>query len=106
MSHLYYNRPWDDLVKSDLGKRFAALDPYFRKNFYDLEQNRELKMLIHDWSKDPLLFQKPKLLAHIKKEQLKALARLDSGEESPVTIIVDFLKHSGLYGIFTRSIGN
>lgn len=106
MSHLYYNKPWEELSDTELGRKFQEVDPYLRKYFFDLEQNRELKMLIHDWSKDPLLFTKPKLIEHIKKEQLKALQKLNSGEESPWTIVRDFLKHSGLYGIFTRSIGN
>jgi hypothetical protein len=72
---------------------------------FDLEQNRELKMLLHDWSNDPLLFNKPKLINHIRKEQLKALETLNSGVASPQRTIRDFLIQSGIYGIFTRSLG-
>jgi len=101
----WYNQPWEKLRTNGHGHRFEELDPYLRKYVFDLEQNRELKMLLHDWSNDPLLFNKPKLINHIRKEQLKALETLNSGVASPQRTIRDFLIHSGLYGIFTRSLG-
>ncbi|MFM8313612.1 MAG: hypothetical protein ACKOA8_04945, partial [Deltaproteobacteria bacterium] len=101
----YYNQQWEALKTTEAGKKFESIDPFLRNRFYDLENNRELKMMLYDWSNDPLLFDKPKLLELIKKEQLKAVDRLALGQESQHTIVSDFLKHSGLYGIFTRSLG-
>ena len=101
----YYNQSWDSLKGSEASQRFEEIDPYLRRLFYDLEKNRELKMLIYDWSNDPLLFDKPKLLKQIHEEQLKAIERLKSGTEPQQLIMSQFLVRSGLYGIFTRSLG-
>jgi hypothetical protein len=101
----WYNQSWEKLKNNGIGHRFEEIDPYFRKHIYDLEQNRELKMILHDWSNDPLIFDKPKLIERIRKEQLKALATLNNGMTSQQKAMRDFLIHSGLYGIFTRSLG-
>ncbi len=103
---LYYNQPWENLKSNGFGHRFEEIDPYMRNHFFDLEKNRELKMLIHDWSKDPLLFQKPKLLKRIRDEQIKAISDLNSGTFSIRQVMEQFLIRSGIYGIFTRSLGN
>ena len=105
MGKTWYQQPWEILKANGFGHRYEEIDSYLRKHFFDLEKNRELKMIFYDWANDPLLFNKPKLLLHIRKEQILALESLKSGMESPVRIMNDFLIHSGLYGIFTRSLG-
>ena len=62
-------------------------------------------MIFYDWTNDPLLFNKPKLLLQIRKQQILALDSLSNGLVSTTKIMNDFLIHSGLYGIFTRSLG-
>jgi len=102
----WYNQPWEKLQTNGFGHRFEeTIDPYLRKHIYNLEENRELKMLIHNWSNDPLLFNKPKLLRHIRKKQEEALKKLDIGYISQQQIVSEFLIQSGIYGIFTRSLG-
>jgi len=101
----WYNQPWEKLRANGFGQRFEEIEPYFRTHFYDLEQIRELNMVLHNWSNDPLLFDKPKLIDRIRKEQIKALERLDKGSDSPQRIMQEFLIRSGIYGIFTRSLG-
>jgi len=106
MGLLYYNQPWSKLKSNGFGHRFEDMDPYLRKYFYDLEKSRELKMLIHDWSKDPLVFENPKLIAHIRKQQIITLNKLNEATISPQKIVEDFLIRSGIYGLFTRSLGH
>jgi hypothetical protein len=103
---LYYNHPWERLKTNGFGHRFEDVDPYLRKHFYDLEQNRELKMLLHDWSKDPLVFENQKLIAQIRKQQIIALDKLNGATTSPQRIVEEFLIRSGLYGLVTRSLGH
>lgn len=105
LASTWYNQPWEKLKNNGFGHRFEEIDLYLRKYVFDLEQNRELKMLLHDWSNDPLLFDKPKLIERIRKEQVKALETLSSGVASQQRTMRDFLIHSGLYGIFSRSLG-
>lgn len=106
MGSTWYNQPWEVLKTNGVGHRFEELiEPYFRKHFFNLEENRELKMLLHNWSNDPLLFNKPKLLKHIRRKQEEALERLNEGKTSHQRIVSDFLIQSGIYGIFTRSLG-
>ncbi len=102
----WYNQPWEELKTNGFAHRFEEIiDPFLRKNFYNLEENRELKMLLHDWSNDPLLFQNKKLIDQIREKQIQALSRLNAGRDSQQKIVSDFLIQSGLYGIFTRSLG-
>jgi len=102
----WYNQPWEQLKTNGFAHRFEEIvEPYLRKHFYDLEQNRELKMIIHDWSQDPLLFRNEKLLRHIRRKQIEALEKLNAGTISQQRIVSEFLITSGIYGIFTRSLG-
>ena len=105
MGKTWYQQPWEVLKANGFGHRYEEIDPYMRKHFFDLEKNRELKMIFYDWTNDPLLFNKPKLLLQIRKQQILALDSLSNGLVSTTKIMNDFLIHSGLYGIFTRSLG-
>jgi len=61
-------------------------------------------LILHDWSFDPLLFDNPKKLTTIASEQIRALKRLEGGEDlRPVT--QDFLKVTGLFVLFAASLG-
>jgi hypothetical protein len=68
------------------------------------ENNIELKMLIHDWSKDTLLIQQPKLLSQIRESQKIALENLKSGTPAN-EVMRKFLKDSELYTATLNSIG-
>ena len=64
----------------------------------------ELKMLVYNWSNDPLVFEDEAFQKRIVEQQARALGRFQSGE--PVNELVsDFIVDSGLYDAVSRSIG-
>ena len=114
---LYYNQDWSGSrgllrrvqpeIKSELG--FAAwieLDGTKLKRFS--ENHTELKMLIHDWTKDPLVFKNPKLIKKITVEQIRAIRRIREIERMNQReineVMHDFLVDSGLYETFVHSV--
>jgi hypothetical protein len=79
---------------SPLARRFAELAIV----------DHDLKMLIHDWSRDPLFFEDASLQRRIVDEQVKALTAITSGE-SIATVMPRFLRDSGLYRRVLASVG-
>jgi hypothetical protein len=63
-----------------------------------------LKMLLHDWSQDPALWQRPDALARVRAAQLAGIARLRAGVPADA-ITKAFVVESGLYEIYAASIG-
>jgi hypothetical protein len=63
-----------------------------------------LRYLIHDWSLDPLFYDKPQLQTKINNLQLRALRKWARGENEK-EVVQDFLLESGIYQVFSNSIG-
>lgn len=106
-----YNRPWDKVHES-ASKQVAEI--YSADDFKTLVQqvtptgteHLELKMLFHDWSKDPILYGQPKLSEKILNYQIRAVKELRRNSKRPVDEIVsDFAKYSGLYDEVLKSVG-
>jgi hypothetical protein len=55
------------------------------------EENREVKMLLFDWSNDPLFYDKPKALEKIRFAQQVGIHRLQQGSLTPNEIVQQFL---------------
>jgi|CXWL01.1.fsa_nt_gi hypothetical protein len=112
----WYNQDWSVLVRNAKPEAKEALgltgifnrilwEVGIKKTFgWDQDSHTELKMLMHDWSKDPLTFQDEAFQRKIADQQLRALARYRKGE-SVNALISDFLLDSGLYAAVSRSIG-
>ena len=67
---------------------------------------KEVKMLLFDWSTDPLVFENPALAEKIASEQLRAIDRiLNTPEPNVNDIVSDFLVDSGLYAEVMKSLG-
>lgn len=67
--------------------------------------NREVYMLVHNWSNDPLFYDKPLMQKKIVEAQIRALERLPDALGGINKIMKDFLKDSGLFEAFSKSLG-
>jgi hypothetical protein len=110
LAGLHYNRP----VKSLLLEAPAALQGLVtagaKNNLQSWEsQNYGLKMLVHDWSRDPVIAKQPRLVKQVLKAQqagLQALGALRGNDlEKSFTVVRQFVKDSGLYQAYGTSIG-
>lgn len=70
----------------------------------ELSRNQGLMMLIHDWSLDPVLFDRPALKDQVHAAQVAALEALDQGVPR-AAVVRQFVDDSGLYQAFSESIG-
>ncbi len=124
VSASWYNQDWPGLlagagpdVKKALegdGSRLQKRLP-IRRLMEQSERHAELKMLVHDWSNDPLVFEDGAFQKRIIAQQARALRRFRSlrapsrrpeAKYDPINVIVsDFLVDSGLYDAVWRSIG-
>ena len=69
-----------------------------------------LKMLVHDFSKDPVFAGRPKSLARVVAAQKRYLDVLGNQSEELVDISIDpmlkaFVKALGLYDVYASSLG-
>ena len=111
---LWYDRPWTNLVESlseELRIHYLAIPEKILHQVVDLSDNknssfnhREVKMVFHDWSNDPLVFDQPDLKNKILDAQKDALRRIATGEDA-VRVTRNFLVGSNLYRVFLKSIG-
>ncbi|MEK6705391.1 MAG: hypothetical protein AABZ06_06340 [Bdellovibrionota bacterium] len=104
----WYNKDWVQLWDKTPNHPELA----FNKLKKSGENHTELKMLIHDWSKDPLFFNDPVIQKMIAIEQNRALTRLNETDPKITdldthinTIMRDFLLDSGIYEKVLRSLG-
>lgn len=72
-----------------------------------VQKNKEINMLKHDWSQDPLLWENPAAVNRIKRAQIKYLSQLKNRmtDKKLKSLMWDFLEESDLYNIFLASIG-
>jgi hypothetical protein len=109
LEKLHYNRP----IVYLLADAPAALKPSLTPEVTErLKANAPkfygLKMLVHDWSRDPVLAGKPALQAHVVAAQQKGLAALGGAsvdENRMHAIVKTFAAESGLYEAFATSMG-
>jgi hypothetical protein len=106
----WYNKLWSDLFRIAPADLQAKLNSPTGENLRKILQdsgtsNRELKMLVFDWSNDPLFWKNPKLLEKIRRQQLRAIDRVEKGKGDMNEIMSDFLINSGLYAETLKSVG-
>lgn len=70
----------------------------------DLESRGRLRYLLHDWSKDPILFDQPELIENIRQKQIRAVRKWARGENE-TQVVQEFLIDSGLLFHFGQSVG-
>lgn len=101
----WYHKKWDELVgKAPLSLKVAMLRmDSDLKSHLSKNAPEELKMVLHDWSHDPLFFNQPDRIHQIRNEQIQALTALKEGI-SEQTVIREFLEKSGLYESVLRSL--
>jgi len=106
MVETWYNRPWRALLKSADPRVRSALGNIFLKIGYRsrTRENQELKMLVHNWGNDPLIFDDPTLKEKIVAAQVEAIARVKTWEDVN-TVMKNFLDKSGLRELFNHSMG-
>jgi hypothetical protein len=60
-------------------------------------EHEEVKMLFHDWSKDPLFFDSPEKQATLREAQIRAVRELKQKDANIRNIMRTFFNQSGLY---------
>jgi len=99
-------RDWPDMV-SRLPKHLEQFKPWLKNIETEsalLKQHQEIKMLIHDWSKDPLVSDVPGFAELVAFQQARGMRRLEAGEP-PLAVVQEFLRASKLYETVRQSIG-
>ena len=101
----WYHKTWDELVgKAPLNLKVAMLRmDSDLKSHLSKNAPEELKMVLHDWSHDPLFFNRSDRIHQIRQEQIHALNALKEGV-SEQRVIREFLEKSGLYEAVLRSL--
>ncbi len=103
----WYNRPWEELLQSASSEVKGQLKPRLVKVLASKKNTTahvEIKMLVHDWSDDPLVFGDVALEKKITGAQARALARLNPSLENLSIVMHDFLIDSGLYERVAQSL--
>ena len=112
----HYQKPWGDIyqqlpgrIKDEFtwlikrpGKDSKDIGAWLQERYRGQE---EVKMLFHDWSKDPLFFNRPEKVTTIMNRQVHALRRVTRGEGTLNEIVREFLLSSGLYREYLESVG-
>ncbi len=92
-----------EAIKELLAKQsgMTTLEEQLRK---DSANNFGLKMLLHDWSKDPAIAGNSQMLQRIHDAQIKTLKEITPGKWS-VTIVREFIEESGLIEFIGDTLG-
>ena len=114
IGELWYNRPWEEMLNSipDELKRIVD-DDLINKLQQAYPRHYEVKMLLHNWSNDPLLFNNPSLKRKIIEQQVKALKQfqgLPFNESWHIhslmrETVAGFVEQSGLYDLALKAVG-
>lgn len=111
--NLQYNGDWNDLYKDcprNLKSLLSLSDIENLKAQTDISNTQsrhtELKMLIYNWSEDPLLSKHPQLKRRVRAAQIAAIKKLKGQTAKSVNEIMrPFLLESGLYERVLNSLG-
>jgi hypothetical protein len=99
-----------ELSSSDLSSlpssiRKAIDGPENWKRFMDLsDSNSAMKILVHDWSNDPLFYGKKSAAKNISSLQALSIKKILNGAP-PLNELRDFAEASGLNELFAKSMG-
>jgi len=102
----WYNRSWEVLFKNapaEIRSRINVFRKWRLPQRY--QDNDEVKMLLFDWSRDPLFFDKPDQIERIQRAQVQAWKQLMKNPQNRYAILKNFLLESGLYRTVMSSIG-
>jgi len=107
---LHFNRRIRGLLEEAPADIKASITPKVRKGLLDKADDQySLKLLVHDWSKDPVISSKPGLATRVVAAQKVALAELDKngfeGSDMNMRTIATFVRESGLYDTYSESLG-
>lgn len=102
----HYQKDWAEIVRevapARIKKEFSWL---VKKMPASAKSHDEIKMLFHDWSLDPLFFDRPEKAAEIVNRQVHALRRLARRDGTVNEIMKEFLISSGIYREMLESVG-
>ena len=70
-----------------------------------IRENEALKMLIFDWSNDPLFYKSPRALEAIEEAQKAALTSLRGQNITSEDVMIEFVRTSGIQEAVARSLG-
>lgn len=101
----HYQKQWGELVVGAPARIRREFSWLVKKTPPYAKWNDEVKMLFHDWSFDPLFFDRPEKAAEIVNRQVHALRRLARREGSVNEIMKEFLITSGIYREVLESVG-
>lgn len=101
----WYNQSFHSLYKQANPLVRENIGLWGRMSLWVSSNNKAVKMLLYDWTKDPILFDKPELSKKILEKQVDAIKKIRS-DADPDEVLRDFLKESNLLEIFARSIGS
>lgn len=107
LSGLHYNRSVGKLLSGASAEIKPLLTDKVKTALQEkADKHYGLKMLIHDFSRDPALqgSGKGKQRAKVLEAQKEGLRALERGGD-PSKIVRNFAKNSGLYEVYARSIG-
>ncbi len=102
----WYQKTWPEVISKAPSELRSELGFFKRQRFSarNDSEHTELKMLFHDWSKDPLFFEDLRHQESIRKAQVKAVKELKEKDADIQTVMVDFLTESGIYEAVLRSL--
>jgi len=102
----WYHRDWSQLLTTAAPEVQAEIARWStaERALFISRAPEELKMLVHDWSQDPVLIDNPKKQKEVQREQLSAIQRLRTGFVQPPEAVRSFLIRSGLYEVVLRSL--
>lgn len=103
LAGLHYNRDISEMVAH--APEGVQIDDGARQQLQQhAEQYLGLKMLVHDWSRDPALAGNASAAARVRTAQNTGLRALASGR-SPDEVVHGFVQSSGLVDVFSHSLG-
>lgn len=106
LSQTWYHRDWVELfskAKPAVAEQVQKWSSAERARMI-MDFPEETKMLVHDWSKDPVLMDAPEKVKLIAEEQVNAIERLKTAWAAPNEIVRSFLIRSGLYERVLKSL--
>ncbi len=110
---IWYNQPWKELLSKVPNDYLSFLPTRWKEKAQIIStlpsfEGDAYKMLIFDWSENPMVHSNPGLAKQIKQSQIKAIKALMASDNLAYDshdIVKKFLLKSGLFEAVMRSIG-
>ncbi|NBX92497.1 MAG: hypothetical protein EB078_04040 [Proteobacteria bacterium] len=102
----WYQKSWYEVIRQSPSevRKELGVKRLWNLSFNRDEKHQELKMLFHNWAKDPLFFESPEQQKQIIASQIKAIQTLKKNPESITETVSVFLKKSGIYESVLKSL--